>query len=142
MPGNGWAAEVLARRRREQEALLAVARDYVEAIAGRLHLVGAGVIGSVARGDFNVWSDIDVLVVARDLPARYLDRASLLTSAPGRRVQAVALAPQELVDARAKGDPRVVELEAHGIFLAGEEELRALLPVADPTAASSKHHPR
>ena len=30
----------------------------------------ATVIGSVARGDFNVWSDVDVLVVSEALPSR------------------------------------------------------------------------
>ncbi|MGI8900679.1 MAG: nucleotidyltransferase domain-containing protein [Nocardioides sp.] len=41
------------------------------------------VFGSVARGDFNVWSDIDVLVVADNLPARRLDRLGAIDPRPG-----------------------------------------------------------
>jgi len=127
MPGDGWAAEVLGRRRREREEKLSVARAYVEAIAGHLDLVGAAVIGSVARGDFNVWSDIDVVVVAGGLPARYLDRASLLASVPAPGVQAVAFTPQELISSLVKRDPRVEELGRLGVYLAGEQRLRSLL---------------
>lgn len=107
--------------------MLSAARAYVDALSGGLDLVGAAVIGSVARGDFNVWSDIDVLVVARDLPQRYLDRASLLASVPAPRVQAFGFTPQELGEALVKGDPRVVELQRDGVLLAGEAKLRALL---------------
>ncbi len=127
MPGNGWAAEVLARRRCERATLVAVASEYVKAISGSLDLLGAAVIGSVARGDFNVWSDIDVLIVARGLPPRYLDRATVLTSVSAPRVQAVAFTPQELMDACSRLDPRVVELHTDGVFLAGETEVRELL---------------
>ncbi len=127
MPGNAWPAEVLARRHRERDDLIAKARAYVTQLKDRLDLVGAGVIGSVARGDFNVWSDIDVLVVAEGLPSRYLDRASLLTTAPAPGVQAVAFTSEELVLALAKRDPRVVELRRDGVLLLGEREVRALL---------------
>lgn len=127
MPGDGWAAEVLGRRRREREEKLSTARGYVEAIARHLDLVGAAVIGSVARGDFTVWSDIDVVVVAGGLPSRYLDRASLLASVPAPGVQAVAFTPQEVISSGAKRDPRVEELGRLGVYLAGEQRLRALL---------------
>ncbi|MBA2262072.1 MAG: nucleotidyltransferase domain-containing protein [Solirubrobacterales bacterium] len=127
MPGSAWPAEVLARRRGERDVLLSTARAYVDALAGTLDLVGAAVIGSVARGDFNVWSDIDVLVVAHDLPPRYLDRAALLTSAPAPRVQAFAFTPKELAEAQARRDPRAIELLESGVFLAGERDVRALL---------------
>ena len=110
--------------------MVAVARDYVTALALSLDLVGAAVIGSVARGDFNVWSDIDVLVVARGLPERYLDRASLLISVPAPGVQAFAFTPQELSAAYSKRDPRTIELQQDGVFLLGEDNLRALLTAA------------
>ncbi|MDQ3090515.1 MAG: nucleotidyltransferase domain-containing protein [Actinomycetota bacterium] len=109
--------------------MIAKARAYVAALGDVLDLVGAGVIGSVARGDFNVWSDIDVLVIAEGLPSRYLDRATLLATAPVPRVQAVAFTPEELVLALAKRDPRVVELQRDGVLLVGAREVQALLDV-------------
>lgn len=127
MPGDAWPAEILARRHRERDALVATARDYVAAIAGRFDLVGAAVIGSVARGDFNVWSDIDVLIVARGLAERYLDRAAALTSVPSPRIQAFAFTPEEFVAALRRRDPRAVELARDGVVLAGEPQIKALL---------------
>ena len=38
----------------------------------------AYVIGSVARGDFNDASDIDVVIIARNLPKNPLERMKLL----------------------------------------------------------------
>lgn len=55
------------------------------------------VFGSVARGHFNLWSDIDVLVVADNLPERWLDRL-------GR------LAP---LGKNAAGDPAASNLAVH-----------------------------
>lgn len=107
--------------------MIARARAYVATLEGHLDIVGAGVIGSVARGDFNVWSDIDLLVIAVALPVRYLDRASLLAMAPAPGIQAVAFTPEELVAALAKRDPRVVELRRDGVLVAGEREVRTLL---------------
>ncbi|HEV2752456.1 MAG TPA: hypothetical protein VGV36_01335 [Solirubrobacteraceae bacterium] len=68
-----------------------------------------------------------MLVVARGLPSRYPDRASLLTSVSAPGVQAVAFPPEELVASLASRDPRVEELGRQGVYLAGEQELRSLL---------------
>lgn len=76
-------AEALDIRRRERERLLGLARLYVERLSHRIALVAAAVVGSVARGDFNVWSDVDVVVVAERLPERTPERnAALAEDAP------------------------------------------------------------
>ncbi len=75
-------ASVLARRRAERDALLATATAWAATAGPALGAEMIVVAGSVARGDFNKWSDIDVLVVADglpdDLPGRLamVDRAS------------------------------------------------------------------
>jgi uncharacterized protein len=75
--------------------------------------------GSVARGDFNVWSDIDVLVVADELPARLPDRLALLADAPGG-IQVVGLTPAELRRAIQRNNRLVLDAAARGILLAGD----------------------
>ncbi|MBS3967099.1 MAG: nucleotidyltransferase domain-containing protein [Truepera sp.] len=64
-------------RAREREALIREASAYAERL--RRELPGAQVFlyGSVARGDWNLHSDIDLLVVG-DLPAEPLARSALL----------------------------------------------------------------
>lgn len=110
----------LAHRRREQDRLVRLARDYVDRLSRRLPVLAAAVVGSVARGDFNVWSDVDVVVVAEGLPDRVPDRAALLAEDAPPGVQAVAFSPEEFEKAWARRNP-VAREAAGGIPLAGEE---------------------
>jgi predicted nucleotidyltransferase len=110
----------IEERRAERQRLLGVAREYVKRLARRVDLVSAAVTGSVARGDFNVWSDIDVVVVAVDLPPRAPDRAALLLEGAPPRVQPVGYTPAELRHALARGNALVREAVDHGFLLHGE----------------------
>lgn len=70
--------KVLEKRKFEQEEHLARAKRFAEEAAKMLGPITVWVYGSVARGDFNIWSDVDVLLVAENLPEHPLDRSSLL----------------------------------------------------------------
>lgn len=112
-------ADPRALRRRQREELLSLARRYVRALERRIPVVAALVAGSVARGDFNVWSDVDVVVVAEGLPPRAPERGKLLAAdAPGG-VQPVGYTPEEFRAALERGNPLVVEALSQGIVLAG-----------------------
>jgi uncharacterized protein len=113
--------DVLAERARERDALIELARGYVERLASDRDLVAAFVVGSVARGDFNVWSDVDVVVVADNLPRRAPDRAQALGQIAPPRVQPVGFTPQEFRTAHAKGNQLVREAMEIGIPLAGAD---------------------
>ena len=117
--------DVLARRWRERADRLATAARYAEALSRRIALLDAVVIGSTARGDFNVWSDIDVLVVAEDLPEKAPDRALLLAQDVRSGVQAVGFTPEELQAALDKGNPMACEALTSGerVFLRGRSLL-------------------
>lgn len=110
--------EVVNERRAERARLLARARDYVAQIAPTVGLRAAVVVGSVARGDFNVSSDIDVLVVADRLPAHPLDRLATLGPLPAA-LEVVAWTPAEW-RARRHSDPLVVEAHNAGVWLVGD----------------------
>jgi uncharacterized protein len=117
-------AEALGQRRRERERLLGLARRYVERLSRRLPLVAAAVVGSVARGDFNVWSDVDVVLVADGLPDRAPDRGSLLVAdAPGG-VQPVGFTPEEFERAWTKRNALAREEVEDGLVLEGEDFFR------------------
>jgi hypothetical protein len=89
-------------------------------------VVAAVVVGSVARGDWNVWSDIDVLVVAD--PAPDADRCRELAIDPAHPgVQAVVWSPAELAARLARGDPIALEAYDVGVVVAGR------LPASAPT---------
>lgn len=117
-------ADAVAERRRERERLLGLARDYITGLATRLPLSAAAVVGSVARGDFNVWSDVDVVVVANELPPRAPDRSALLAQDAPPGVQAVGFTEAEFHAAVAKANPLTCEATADGVAIVGAGFLR------------------
>ena len=101
----------------ERERLIEAAREHVRRLSARLAIRDAAVVGSVARGDFNVWSDIDVVVVADELPERLLDRLDVLMDGRPPRVEPIGFTPAELEEARRRRNPLVIEFDTIGIRL-------------------------
>lgn len=113
-------AEIIAERSRERQRLLALAAGYVERLSCRIPVEAAAVAGSVARGDFNVWSDVDVVVVAEGLPARQLERSALLLLDAPPRIQPVGYSRAELEQEWRKGNRLVREAVTSGVTILGE----------------------
>jgi predicted nucleotidyltransferase len=106
---------VIARRRAERDAKIELVREWARQAAPTVRAVAVVIVGSVARGDFNKWSDIDVLVIADDLPPSLADRLALLSPTarpPG--VEAILWTPAELAARRAKGNDPLAR-DAYGI---------------------------
>jgi predicted nucleotidyltransferase len=118
MTSPATPAEVLRRRRDEQEALLDRARRFVGDLDAGLDVRAVVVFGSVARGDFHEASDVDVLVVADALPPRPLDRLAAV-GVPPSRVEVVAWTPEEWRRALTIGDPVASECAGAGVWLQG-----------------------
>lgn len=112
---------ILERRRMERRAHLARARGFVSALKADLGLRAAVVFGSVARGDFNLWSDVDVLVVAEGFREGPLRRAEDMGPRPSR-VRPVAWTPEEWRSERSRGNPIVREALETGVWLVGSPE--------------------
>ncbi|MGI8576094.1 MAG: nucleotidyltransferase domain-containing protein [Egibacteraceae bacterium] len=115
------AEAVLRRRRAERAALIARGQTFAQGLSAELQVRAVVLHGSVARGDFNVWSDVDVLVVADALPERFLDRLDALAPWPPR-IQPVAWTPAEWRQRSARRDPIAVTVCRHGVWLAGAPE--------------------
>jgi predicted nucleotidyltransferase len=120
-------AEALDQRRRERDRLLALAEAYIETLTRRLPVSAAVVVGSVARGDFNVWSDVDVVIVSPALPDRIPERAALLAASAPARVQPVGFRPEEFATAWRKANPLAREATTTGVTLRGKEYLAQLI---------------
>jgi predicted nucleotidyltransferase len=112
---------VIARRRSEREERIGLVREWAQRAGPVLEAEAIAVVGSVARGDFNKWSDIDVLIVAPHLPPSFHERLSLL--APTRRppgVEAILWTPEELARRTANGkDPLAREFYEVGVVVYG-----------------------
>lgn len=123
---------VIARRRAERDALLRTARAYVAELAERLRIRAAIVFGSVARGDFNQWSDVDVLVIAEELPAGVLARLNVLGPRPAG-VQPIAWTPDEWQMQHARRNPIAIEAVSKGVWLRGSPEGLSSASATRPT---------
>jgi predicted nucleotidyltransferase len=119
-------AKAIADRRREQRELIELARTYVQSLAGRLPVAAASVVGSVARGDFNAWSDIDVVLIVDGLPPRAPERSALLLADAPPRIQPIGFTRDEFGRAFRRGNPLAREALELGVTLHGAEELRRL----------------
>jgi len=113
---------VLVERRQARHAMIARARAYCAELALRpgIEVQRGIVVGSVARGDFNKWSDIDVLVVASGVPDDNRARAFLSVDEAFPGVQAVVWTEDELVRRRARNDPLAREADGVGVVVWGD----------------------
>jgi hypothetical protein len=123
-PAGGIGA-IVARRAAERDEAIGRSRAYAEALASRLSLVAVVVFGSYARGDFNTWSDIDVLVVADDLPADSGARLDLLWSSRLGGIEPVAWTTEEFQARRHRRDPIATEADQLGVTVHGALPLEA-----------------
>lgn len=73
--------DVIRERERERRRVVERAKAYVSSLEGKL---SAFLIGSYARGDFNAWSDVDLLVVG-DFRGNPLERLMEMDFPPGSR---------------------------------------------------------
>lgn len=117
------AEAVLRRRRAERDALLDRARSFAAGLPPGLGVRAVVVFGSVARGDFNKWSDVDVLVVADHTAGGPIDRHRALGPVPGL-VQPMVWTPAEFAQRRRRGDPIAGEAMDRGVWLVGRGSLR------------------
>lgn len=112
------AREVLARRRSARAALLERARAFARHLPNELAVSGVVVVGSVARGDFHDRSDIDVVVIAAQLPARPADRLAAL-GPPPPGVEPVVWTSDEWRRKVAQRDPLAADALDHGVWVRG-----------------------
>ena len=110
--------EVIERRKRLREQAIKEASDWVARLPFK---VTAILVGSYARGDFNLWSDIDVILVSEVFKGGPVERLKALDIPRG--FQAIPLTPNEFKRLLAKGNRLVVEAAEHGIMLKNDLKL-------------------
>lgn len=112
--------KIIEERRRLRRRAINEAKEFAECVARRLHVVRAVLFGSYARGDFNAWSDIDVLIVVDNpLPIRPPDRLNLVTDCLKAHplVEPLLITKEEWEKLLAKKNPIAIDAVKHGINL-------------------------
>jgi predicted nucleotidyltransferase len=69
---------IVEQRRLMREEAIRTARGFAERVKACFEKVSVVLIGSYARGDFNEWSDVDVLIVVEKAPSNPLERMDCL----------------------------------------------------------------
>jgi len=104
--------EVVEKRRELRRKIIETASSWVSSLHLRLTAV---IIGSYARGDFNLWSDVDLLMVSTDFEGSPVEGLRALQIPAG--FQVIPLTPEEFNRLRVKGDRLASEAIDSGVIL-------------------------
>lgn len=126
--------EVVERRLKRWREVVEGAREFARSLEGP---VSAILVGSYARGDFNAWSDVDIVLIGRfeGGPPERLERVS---APPGFEV--IPLTPEEAVRAAEKSNPLLVEAVERGVVL--RDDLNILDALRNVLKRRSAEHRR
>lgn len=107
----------LRERKGNWERLKALAEQFAENAHFALGRVTVWIYGSVARGDFNFWSDVDVLLVVEKLPDRPLERLDMLMQFAAPMVEPIGYTKEEFEHLLSKRHPNLISLLREAICL-------------------------
>jgi len=93
--------------------------DHVVERLGALKPVRILLFGSSARGDGDAFSDLDLIVVAEDVPARFLDRTALAYDLIERcfALDLLIYTPEEFAAMKQAQNPLIEAAEREGVVL-------------------------
>lgn len=95
-------SDVIRRRMLEREMVINELREYAIKLRSRFGRLTMVLYGSYARGDFNLWSDVDVIVVSEHFRDRdFVVRCVELDDAPPR-LEPICWTPEEAIKALSK----------------------------------------
>lgn len=115
--------DIIEKRVRERLRVIEEARRWAESLQPPVSVI---LVGSYARGDFNAWSDVDLLVVSPVFRGmRVTDRLLGIDAPPGYEV--IAVTPEELEKMIAKKNPLAVDALRHGVVLRDDLGVSKLL---------------
>ncbi len=103
---------IIEERRRIRSRVVSEAMEWARSLGFKCTAV---LIGSYARGDFNEWSDIDIVLVSEIFRDRPPERLRKIETPPNYEV--IPLNPTELERLFTKRDPIADEICRHGVFL-------------------------
>lgn len=110
--------EVLRERRRIREEIIDKAREWARGLSLKATVM---LVGSYARGDFNLWSDVDVIVIA-EFDDRPIERLKNVDYPPG--FELIPLTPKEFIRLVGKKNPLAVEALNTGIVLRDDLDVK------------------
>ncbi len=94
--------------------------QYLKALEPRIHLKAAILFGSAARGEADRWSDLDLCIIAEDLPADYRQRLDLLWMEKPANLDVVGFRPSEMEELLLR--PMILDILLEGHLIVGNAD--------------------
>lgn len=110
--------EIIKQRERKRVEIIETAEQWALNLNFKVSVI---LIGSYARGDFNLWSDVDVLLISDVFKKNPIDRLRRIDPPPG--FQVIPINIREFKKLYCKGDILVKEALKYGIILRDDLEL-------------------
>ncbi len=110
---------IIEERREIRSRVIAEAMEWARGLGFKCTAV---LIGSYARGDFNEWSDVDIVLISEVFKGRPPERLRKIDPPPNYEV--IPLNPGELKRLFTKGDPIADEICRDGVFLRDDYKIR------------------
>mgnify|MGYP000312404807 CR=1 FL=1 len=115
--GDG-VVEIINRRRKEREAVIKTASEWASKLPFE---VTAILVGSYARGDFNLWSDVDIVLISPRFKGNPLERLKDIDAPPA--FQIIPLTPGEFQKLLSRRNPLATEAVTSGVPLRDDLKL-------------------
>ncbi|MHB1493772.1 MAG: nucleotidyltransferase domain-containing protein [Thermoplasmataceae archaeon] len=103
--------EIVEQRKLEREIKIRSAIEYSKALDFKSTVI---LIGSYARGDFNLWSDVDLLIIG-DFSGNPVRRSEKLDFPAGYEL--ILLTPEEISIMKGKRNKFLIDSFAEGVVL-------------------------
>ena len=113
--------DIIERRIKEQEKVIDRSRNFAQNLPLNS---SAFLVGSYARGDFNLWSDVDIVVIS-NFVGNPLVRLKNMDFPPGFEI--IPLTPDEFWQMIAKKNPLCMEIKKSGIILRDDLEISRVM---------------
>ena len=112
--------EIVEERRKLRRKIIEKASNWAVKLPFKATVV---LIGSYARGDFNLWSDVDVLLISESFKGGPVERLKALDVPSG--FQVIPLTPKEFRRLLVKRNQLAMEAVKSGIILRDDLQLIA-----------------
>lgn len=99
---------------RNMNEVIDVLKEYSKAVSSKLGKFTGVLYGSMARGDYNVWSDIDFLVISDKLPENPLKRLEFLYSLMDTPIEVKGYTRNEFLKMIEKRNPLALDALVEG----------------------------
>ena len=103
--------EIIEKRKRQRVEMIEQVTEFAKELKLKCTVL---LIGSYARGDFNLWSDVDLLIIG-EFKGTPVERLKNFNLPPG--YEAILLTPDEVAKKRKKNDRFISESFENGVIL-------------------------